>query len=152
MSALTKTEIKVRKVAAEDWLLVAQMYEEFKFSAENLGLPPRDAGRRTQWLEKFRKEGINLAVWADDLIVGHSVLMPSEVVAEMALFVREDYRREGLAWALAKAAIEEGRKRGLRSIWVLISSSNVAAWQGLQKFGFRTAWESGGEVQLVYHL
>ena len=152
MSTLTCAAVTIRKAIAEDWPLLARMYEGFPSSAESLGLPPQDEVRRLQWLERFWKEGVNLVAVVDESIVGHLVLMPSEVVAEMAVFVREDHRRQGVGQSLAVAAIEEARKRGLRSVWVLISSSNGGAWKGLHKFGFRTAWESQGEVQLVFPL
>ena len=152
MSAVIQTPVDVQRVSLDDWPLLAQMYEEFPSSSDSLGLPPRDRAQRTTWLDRFRREGINFVAWVDELIVGHLVLMPSEVVAEMAVFVRADYRRRGVAWALTKAAVKEARKRGLRSLWVLVSSNNSPALVGLPKFGFQVAWESMGEVQLIYRL
>jgi GNAT superfamily N-acetyltransferase len=148
---MTLTQVEVRPLAAEDWPLLVQMYDSFDPIGDALGLPPPNPARRRAWLEGLR-EGVNFVAYAEGRIAGHLVLMPSEVVAEMAVFVHQDYRRHGVAWTLAERAVEEARHRGLRSLWVLISSSNVAARMGLRKFGFRTVWEKLGEVQMVYRL
>lgn len=127
------------------------MYETFEPKEVALGLPPRDAARRRDWLKKLQA-GINLVALAKGKIVGHLAVMPGGQSGEMAVFVHQDFRRQGVATAMANAAIEEARARALRSLWVLISSNNSPARTGLLKYGFHTAWESQGEVKMVFPL
>lgn len=156
MSTLTTTSVMVFPPSQRDWPLLAEMYAGIEGNAESLSLPPIDLEMRAKWLDKFRQDGINFIAVSghehNDRIAGHLALMPCGRTAEMAVFVRKDQRHQGIGKALAGAAVEEARRRGLRSIWVLISSSNAAAWQGLRKFGFHTTWESQGEVQLTFPL
>ena len=151
MSALTATKIPIRRLREEDRPLMEQMYASFPGQDVALGLPPRDLGRLRSWLASLQS-GVNLVAVTEDRMAGHLVLMPKGHSAEMALFVHPDFRRQGIAAALARAAVEEGRALGLRFLWVLISSSNYAARTGLLKFGFHVAWEGLGEAQLVYRL
>ena len=151
MSSATRVQVTVREMRPEDEPLLEQMYAGFEPLGEALGLPPAAAERRQAWLVRLR-EGFNLVALVDGRVTGHLALMPSEQAAEMAVFIHQDYRRQGLATELTRAAVELARAHGLRALWVLITSHNVAARNGLRNFGFRTAWESLGEVQMVYSL
>lgn len=151
MSTLIVNQIAVRPLREEDLPLLEQMYESFVPRRDASGLPPADPTRRRAWLANLRT-GINLVAFADGKMAGHLALLLAGRSAEMALFVHQDFRRQGIATALGRAAVEEARAQGLRFLWVLISSDNSAARAGLLKFGFRTAWESLGEVQMLLPL
>jgi len=147
----THIQANIRELQPEDLPRLEQMYAGFDPIGEALGLPPGTTERRQSWLNSLQA-GINVVALAEDRVVGHLTLMPAEQAAEMAVFVHQDFRRHGVAKDLTKHAVELARARGLRALWVLITSSNVAARNGLRNFGFRTAWESMGEVQMVYAL
>ncbi len=151
MPALIATEITIERLTAKDRPLLEEMYRSYTPLGESLGLPPRDPERRSAWLDHL-ETGINLLAFVEGKVVGHLALMPSGQSAEMALFVHEDFRRQGVAKALVEAAAEEARARGLRHLWVLISSYNSPARNGLCKFGFKAAWEDLGEMQMVLAL
>ena len=140
MSGTTQVQITVREMLMEDEALLDEMYAGFDPMGEALGLPPVAPERRRNWLSGLHA-GHNLVALAGQRVIGHLAMMPSGQVAEMAVFVHQDYRRQGVATSLTKAAVELARARGLRALWVLISSSNVSARTGLRNFGFRTAWE-----------
>ncbi|MBI3667192.1 MAG: GNAT family N-acetyltransferase [Acidobacteria bacterium] len=151
MSVITARQIQVRRLKEEDQPLLEQMYDEFVPHGVALGLPPRDAARRRAWLAQLR-EGLNLVAFVDGTLTGHLALMPIEGRGEMAVFVRQDFRRQGIATTLTQAAVEEARAMGLAAIWVLIDSSNMAARHGLVKFGFLAEWEDLREAQMVFPL
>lgn len=151
MSSVTQTQITVREMQPEDEPLLDAMYAGFDPMGEALGLPPTTPERRRAWLGGLN-QGHNVIALAGERVIGHLAMMPSGQAAEMAVFVHQEYRRQGVATSLTKAAVELARAKGLRALWVLISSSNVAARSGLRHFGFRTAWESMGEVQMVYSI
>ena len=144
-------KITVRRLAEEDQPLLEEMYDRFIPHGMAMGLPPRDATRRRDWLAGLRK-GLNLVALVDGVLAGHLALMPDAGRAEMAVFVREDCRRQGVGTALTRQAVEEGREAGLDALWVLIEASNIPAWQGLKKFGFHAKWQDLHEAEMVFPL
>jgi len=151
MSTLITKEVSVRIVKPEDLPLLEQMYDAFSPMGATMGLPPSDPQRRKNWL-KTLVEGINLVALCEDQPAGHLALMAGGRAAEMALFVHQDFRRRGVATALANEAVRLCRQQKLRVLWVLISSDNNAARRGLLNYGFHTAWESLGEVRMELSL
>lgn len=146
MSTATAKTFTVHPYSVEDQPLLAQMYESFEPKRVAMGLPPSDADRRRQWLSGLLKEGINLVAHTDDRAVGHLALMRDGTSAEMAVFVHQDWRRRGIGTELATSAIPIARQAGINRMWVLISTENAGAIQGLMKLGFRKAPASRGET------
>jgi GNAT superfamily N-acetyltransferase len=151
MSGTTTGKVMVRRLTERERPLLEQMYASFAPQGGALGLPPRDAERRAAWLAELGK-GINLGAFVDHTLAGHIALMPTGREAEMAVFVHQEFRRRGVATALAEAAVEEARKMGLSSLSVFIDSSNTPARHGLLKFGFHSAWEDLQEAQYVFRV
>ncbi len=151
MTPLIAREVSVRTAKPEDLSLLEQMYETFAPAEAAMGLPPADPQKRKNWLAAL-SGGINLIATVDDKVAGHVALMPGEHSAEMACFVHQDFRRHGVGTALTNEAVRLCRARGLKSLWVLISSDNNAARTGLLNYGFHTAWESTGEVRMELNV
>jgi GNAT superfamily N-acetyltransferase len=151
MTVVTARKISIERLSPESQPLLEKMYDSFAPLGAAFGLPPVEAGRRRAWLADIGK-GINLMAFIDGVPAGHLVLLPLGRVAEMAVFVHQDFRRQGVATALAEAAVREARAAGQSAISVFIDSSNEVARRGLIKFGFRAAWEDLQEAQYVYPL
>ena len=151
MSVATAQQIAVRRLRPEEQPLLDEMYETFSPLEASMGLPPRDPIRRHTWLAALQS-GTNLGAFVEEKLAGHLVLMPTGHLAEMAVFVQQDFRRQGVGTALVRTAIEEARAQGLLALWVLISSDNPGARAALRNIGFGTAWEGMGEVQMVLRL
>jgi GNAT superfamily N-acetyltransferase len=149
MSLATMHQITVRRLSGADRFALEEMYESFVPLGEALGLPPRDPERRRAWLNSLA-EGIQFAAWAGGVLAGHLALLPEDHEAELTCFVHQDYRRQGIATALAETAVGAAAQAGISTIWVLIDNHNAAARRGLLKFGFRIAWEDHVESKFVY--
>ena len=143
--------ISIRTLSEDDQPLLERMYESFDPQGIALGLPPREAERRRAWLAELR-QGANFGAFVNGALAGHLALMPSGRAAEMAVFVHQDFRRQGVATALVETAVEEARAMGFSAVSVFIDSANAAARRGLLKFGFHAAWENLQEAQMVYPL
>ena len=151
MSVEIARKISVRRIGEEDRPLLEAMYDTFIPHGLAHGLPPREPAQRRDWLASLRA-GINLAAFADATLAGHLALMPCNGDVELTCFVHQDFRRQGIAWALAEAAVGEARAAGFTAIWVLIDNPNIPARRGLIQFGFRAEWEDISEAKYVYDL
>jgi GNAT superfamily N-acetyltransferase len=141
----------MRRLMDQDQPLLEEMYSTFTPLGEALGLPPRHAAERKCWLATLRG-GINFVAFMDERLVGHLALLPTGDAAELACFVHQDFRRQGLATALTRAAVEEARAAGYKRISVAIDTHNIGARRGLLKFGFHPVWEDLQEGEYVYPL
>jgi ribosomal protein S18 acetylase RimI-like enzyme len=141
----------VRLLTKQDQPLLEEMYSTFTPLGEALGLPPIDASLRESWLATLR-EGINFVAFLDGKLVGHLALLPIGDAAELTCFIHQDFRRQGIATALTRAAVEQARAAGYDHISVVIDTHNMGARHGLLKFGFRSVWEDLQEGEYVYPL
>ena len=147
MPVLVGRDVMVRRLRDEDRPLLEAMYDTIAPLGEALGLPPRDAALRREWLAGMR-EAINLVGFVDGKLAGHLALFPDDDdAAELMCFVHQDFRRQGLATALSRAAVEAAQAAGYHRIAVFIDTHNKGARQGLLKFGFRPVWEDLEEAE-----
>jgi GNAT superfamily N-acetyltransferase len=153
MCAFVAVPVRVQRLGKEDRVRLDAMYETFEPKDAAFSLPPSHPVRRRAWLDHLEK-GINLAAWAEDQIVGHMVLMPDDNAprAEMAVFVHQDFRRQGIAAELFRKACQEARETNLAALWVIVASDNYPCLAAMRSFGFHTVSQHSGETEMVLHL
>lgn len=120
----TKTAVAttVRLAAAEDREALLAMYETFEPRPASLGLPPRV--RVDEWLDRLATS-LNFLAVVEGKLVGHAVLCPEKGTGEVAVFVHQDFRGQGIGRQLLTALVEEGRRLGLRRVWGMTELDNV---------------------------
>lgn len=103
-----------------------------------------DETPRREWSESFlRRDGNHLLVaYIDDepagFVSGVEVLHPDKGV-EMMLYelgVDEAFRRRGVGRALVRALVDEARRLGCRTVWVLTEPDNDPALATYRAAGF----------------
>jgi len=148
-------DIRIRAVGRQQRDLLIEMYERFEPLGAALGLPPRGKEPRREWIEVALSQEMNLGAWSPaGAAVGHCFLVADqEASAELAVFVRQEFRRRGVATALVKTMLERGCTSGLRRIWALTGSENHASLRLLDRCGFRpiSAGSCGAE-EFELHL
>ena len=119
--------------------LLVEMYGGFDPLGAAFGLPPREEERRSEWIDLALSHKMNLAAFATDrAAIGHCFLAADPTgSAELAVFVRQEFRRRGVATELLKAALDWACAEGLPRVWTLTGSENTAALRLQQKLGFR---------------
>lgn len=125
--------ILVRPASASDQVLLRVMYEGFEPRPASLGLPPRKG--LEQWLAQLNPAANFVAVIGGEL-VGHAVLFPDGNAAEIAVFVRQEYRARGIGHRLLEAVLEEARRRGIRTAWGMTELDNMAMLRLAHGAGF----------------
>jgi GNAT superfamily N-acetyltransferase len=127
------------------------MYQSFRPLGAAQGLPPIDPERQAAWLSKLSC-GVNLVAFLEGRLAGHLALVPIGDACELTCFVHQDFRRRGVATALASEAVEEARRAGYRRISVFLDTHNTGARHGLLQSGFRIVWEDLQEGEYEYLL
>ncbi len=124
--------VEVHRATVADFDALLRMYVEFEPRAAALGLPPRQP---QPWLESLSVYP-NFIALSGERVVGHVVLCPCLDTAEVAVFVHQDFRRQGIARRLLQAAIEEGKRLGLRRIWGTTEYDNLPMLHLAHSLGF----------------
>jgi len=149
---LTAQQLQIRRLTPEDQPLLEGMYATFNPLSQALGLPPAEPSRRQAWLRSL-SDAVNLIAFVDGKLAGHLALLAvDEDAAEVMCFVHQDFRRQGIATALCRAARDEAKEAGYQRISVFINSHNLGARHGLLRFGFEPVWEDLEEAEYVYWL
>ena len=151
MAAQVARLITVWRLSMQDLKPLEEMFKSYTPLGGTLGLPPIDPARRKKWLENLR-EGINLVAYVNGRLAAHLVLLSTGGALELVAYVHQDFRRQGVATALANAAIAEARTGGYSKIWLLVAKDNIAAQRGLQKLGFDIDWEDLHEIQFSFSI
>jgi RimJ/RimL family protein N-acetyltransferase len=115
------------------------MYRGFKPLGLALGLPPRTEESRVDWIDRTLEQHINLGTFASaGELVGHCFLALSSIrEAELTLFVRQEFRRQGVGTELIRRALECAARKNLHRIWALNAAENLAVQGLLERSGFR---------------
>jgi GNAT superfamily N-acetyltransferase len=130
------------------------MYNRLDPLGAALGLPPRSAEGRQQWILGALGQQVNVAAFSQDgEVVGHCFLAadkPSS--AEIAVFVRQEFRRIGIGTALLKKTLEWGWTEGLARAWAITPSDNRVSLRLLTRCGFRLTRADVEAVELEIDL
>jgi RimJ/RimL family protein N-acetyltransferase len=121
--------------------VLAEMYRGFEPLGAAHGLPPTNEERRIDWIDGACLLGqqINLGAFspAGDL-VGHCFLAVSGIhEAELAIFVRQEYRRQGIGSDLVKRALQSATQEKLQRVWALVGVEDLRVQRLLTRNGFR---------------
>ncbi len=142
----------VRKAKLEDFAALVQMYKSFEPKGVAQGLPPRELRRIAHWLAPLHDKARALLAVEGERVAAHAILCPiSEASVEYTIFVHQDFRRQGVATALSRLAIEWAREAGFAQLYISTELSNQAALGLYRKVGFRmtSSLENECEMKLV---
>lgn len=135
----TGEPFQIRPYTDADRPALDAFYVGFEPKRRAQGLPPEGADRIRRWLEPVLAHGIHLLAWRDELLIGHSLLvpMPDPAAVEYAVFLRADERGRGVGTMLNRAAVDAARAAGFRRLWLSVEPHNRAAIRSYENAGFR---------------
>jgi len=148
------TNIQVRPIGPPQRDLLIAMYDRFEPLGAALGLPPCTPDARHHWIENVVSQIVTVAAFSPDgQVVGHCFLAADQPEsAEIAVFVRQDFRRRGVGSELVKRALDFAAAKGVGHVWALTATENRAALQLLTTSGFRLMRFGSGTVELDIDL
>ncbi len=158
----TDREIEIRPIGPADLDALAEMYIEFDPADRAQGIPPTGEKRIRQWLEPLL-EGMNIAAWHEDAIVGHATLVPDtpdpdslesndEVDWELAIFVLQDYQEAGIGTQLLKQLLGYASEQGLKRVWLTVERWNAPAIALYENVGFELSGAESFEQVMSIRL
>jgi GNAT superfamily N-acetyltransferase len=148
------SDIQIRGIGPPQRERLIAMYDRFDPLGAALGLPPRTAEARCEWIGSALGQKVNVAAFSPaGAVVGHCFLAAGKTAsAEMAVFVHQESRRIGVGTALVKAALDWGGAAGLRRVWSVTSSDNRVALRLQKNCGFRLTKSVSLETELEIDL
>lgn len=134
--------LRLARLTPERQSALEEFYNQFEPKGAALGLPPRSPEAVHEWIQSLRKYP-NFLMLDGDAIVGHAMLCPEVYTGEVAVFVREGYRGQGLGKRLLQAVIAEALEMDLRRIWGICEPDNVAMLRLAHACGFTPGKDLG---------
>lgn len=130
---------QIRPMNANHREILIRMYRSFEPLGLALGLPPINEARRALWIHHALGQAINFGAFSPaGELAGHSFLALSSMgEGEIALFVRQEYRRRGHGANLIRAILQWAAQERVRRIMGLIAAQDVPAARLLKRCGFR---------------
>jgi GNAT superfamily N-acetyltransferase len=146
------TDIRIRAVAPRQRDLLFAMYDRFDPLGGAFGLPPPVAEMRRSWIGHALGQKVNVAAFSTEgRIVGHCFLAADDSAsAELAVFVDQKCRGQGIGMELVKAALNWAAAVGVRRVWSVTPSENKVAVGMQQRLGFRAARVSTETEMEIY--
>ena len=116
-----------------------RFYDAFEPQRSAQGLPPTGLPRIERWLHKVLPVGVHLIARRGDRLIGHALVVPSDLpgVAEYAVFLDQSERGKGMGVELTRAAVELAREAGFTRLWLTVEPGNRAAVRAYERAGFR---------------
>jgi len=148
------SEIRIRPIGPPHRELLAGMYDRFDPLGAALGLPPFKPAARERWVERALEQPVNVAAFSlfGELAAHCLMVADGPGSAELAIFVHQDFRRQGVGTALLKAALELAAEEGIRRAWAMTSPANRPALRLLANSGMRLTKSTSYEAEFEIHL
>ena len=125
----------------EDKEALVSMYASMSPEAIKWGLPPYDRARIERWTTDLTNN-VTLIARSDERVVGHLQLfrIPYERrkgVAEVFIYLHQDFQNLGLGTLMMKRAIEVAKEKGFHRIGLTVVADNKRAIKVYEKVGFK---------------
>ena len=128
-------------------------YDQFEPKGVDLGIPPRLALSRREWVERFASTSVSLLATDGDQIVGHAAAVPiNSSTAELFVFVHQDAQNQGIGTELVRSLAKCAAETGLKRLWLSVLNSNFIAIHVYRKCGFRFVGPMDLEREMVLDL
>jgi len=130
-------------------------YDQLEPKEAYQGLPPRLEETRRQWVERLLREGdITFLALYETRVIGHTsaIPIPSTLMAELLVFVHQDFRNQGIGTELIHLVAEAASTRGLECLWLTVSTSNSIAVHVYRKCGFCFIGPMDSEREMILRL
>lgn len=133
--------VRLATYRPEDKEALVSMYASMSPEAIKWGLPPYDRARIERWTSDLANN-ITLIARLEERVVGHLQLfrIPFERrkgVAEVFIYIHQDFQNAGLGTMMMRKAIELAKERSFHRIGLTVVADNYRAIKVYEKVGFK---------------
>ncbi len=153
--------VDIRPIGPDDREALAEAFAALSARSRQqrfLGPKPRLSARELTYfteIDHVSHEALVAVEPASGRLVGvarYATARPSELAADLAVVVADDWQRRGIGTALASGVVERARANGIARLTGTTYVDNVAARALLRRLGFGVRSVSGGEMELELDL
>jgi len=142
MSGNGPAQLRMVRYGPELRTQLEDFYNTFSPKGAALGLPPRTADGVHEWIHSLDQYA-GFVMLDGETVVGHALLCPETYTGEVAVFVRESHRGQGIGKRLLQALIAQAMELDLRRIWGITETDNVPMLRLAHSCGFAAGKELG---------
>jgi RimJ/RimL family protein N-acetyltransferase len=147
-------DITIRLFSEEAFEGLVSFYNQFEPKEVFQGLPPRLASRRIQWMKTLVEGSLAVLAMDRERVIGHTaaIPIPSSLVAELLVFVHQDFRNQGIGTELIRLVTDAAADMGFKTLWLTVSTANAIAIHVYRKCGFQSISGIECEREMVLEL
>ncbi len=137
---MSACEIAIRAMTEVDWPAVAVIYQQG--IAGHRATFAQEAPTYAVWDQEHHKHTRLVAQDADGTVVGWAAIAPSFArqvysgVAEISIYIHNDYQHQGIGRQLLAAAAAESERNGIWTLEALIFDDNLPSLELFRKCGY----------------
>jgi RimJ/RimL family protein N-acetyltransferase len=133
--------VRIATYRPEDKEALVSMYAGMSPEALKWGMPPYDRARIERWTSDLTNN-INLIAGSEKRVVGHLYMFRTPYerrkgVADLLIYIHQDYHNLGLGTRMMGKAIEIAKERGLHRLGLTVVADNQRAIRVYEKVGFK---------------
>ena len=132
-----------RKADVSDILAITEIYNEsILTTTATFDLEPKTIVEQRKWFKAHSVRNPIFVAVIDNNVIGWSSLSEYSTrcayadTAELSLYIKSDYRNQGIGKKLMQVILDEGRKVGLHTVISRIASGNEVSVHLHKQFGF----------------
>jgi RimJ/RimL family protein N-acetyltransferase len=128
-------------------------YDQFEPKGVDLGIPPRVASTRREWVGRLARTSVGVLAMDGDRVVGHTAAVPINAsTSELFVFVHQDAQNQGIGTELVRSLAKCAAEIGLKRLWLSVLNSNFIAIHVYRKCGFRFVGPMDVEREMVLDI
>ncbi len=136
--------IRIRTASENDLSSIAEIYNDAVLNTTaTFDIEPKSYPEQKEWFERHTGKYTIIIAAEKDVVVGWASLSPwsdrcaYSNTADIAVYIKEEFRGKGIGGKLVKELLKRGSKNGLHTAIAKICSENETSMNLFKKRGFK---------------
>ena len=136
--------LEIRTALKKDIPLITKIYNDAVLNTTaTFDTEPKSIDEKKNWFEEHTGKYSIIVATENNIVVGWASLSPwsgrcaYSNTADIAVYIKENFRRKGIGERLVKELLKKGHKKELHTAIAKICSENKASFNLFKKLGFK---------------